>query len=235
MRMLHTRFMSVAGYLAFVAGLGALCLHLSHHLGTHVLAVAAPYLLVAKAERPMSLVERRRADAAIVAVADAAPAAATADAYVLEAPSIPAGDLAAQMDIAEGLDVIAARTVERRVGRARTARPHRVAAADVFGRSFGVIGANALLPSAQTGIPMLRWAPASYQASAAAAVAVSASDPDPSPSSQSRASSSGDVTRLGTAVYASWSVVWLESASTQSATISVSPSRRVNVPSAGVP
>jgi hypothetical protein len=137
--MVHIKFMSVAGYLVFVAGLAALCVYLSHHVGTQAVAVASPYLLVAKAERPMTLVERRRAETALVAVADAAPAAATVEATVLEAPSIAAGDLAAQMDISEGVEMIKAKDVVHRVSRARTARPHRVAAADVFGRSFGVM------------------------------------------------------------------------------------------------
>lgn len=140
MRAVQTRLMSVAGYLVFVAGLGSLCLHLSHHLGTQAVAVASPYLTFAKADtKQMTLVERRRADAAIVAVAEAAPPAATVDAYVLEAPSIPAGDLAAQMDISEGLDVIKARPFVHRVSRPHTVPPARVAAADVFGRSFGVM------------------------------------------------------------------------------------------------
>jgi hypothetical protein len=136
-RTVHTKFVSVAGYLVFVAGLAALCVHLSHRLGTHAVAVASPYLLVAKAERPMTLVERRRIDATLVA--EAAPVTDTAAAFVLDAPSIPAGVLAAQMDVSEGVHMGKARPAVRRVGKARAAKTQRVAAADVFGRSFGVM------------------------------------------------------------------------------------------------
>ena len=114
------------------------------------------------------------------------------------------------------------------------ARLKRASGVPRFGET-GVMRAKARVPSAHTGTPMLRWASASYHASAAAAVAVSASSAAPSPSNHSRASSSGELTRLGTNVYASRIVVWLLSASTHSATMSSSPSRRVNVPSAGVP
>lgn len=139
-RMVHTKFMSVAGYLVFVAGLGALCVYLSHHVGTHAVAVASPYLMVATSERPMTLVEKRQIEGATVLVAEAAPAADTGEAYVLNAPSIPAGVLAAQMDVSEGVHMAKAKpAVVRRVSRARTVRRAKVAAADVFGRSFGVM------------------------------------------------------------------------------------------------
>jgi hypothetical protein len=99
------------------------------------MALASPYL-VARGERPLTLVERRHRDA-VVATAEADPGADTT--YVPAAPSIPLAVLAAQMDVSEGMEV-KGKSAGRRTSRsARAARPARMAAADVFGKSFGVM------------------------------------------------------------------------------------------------
>jgi hypothetical protein len=135
------KFTGVAAYLAFVTGLAALSVTLSRHVGTQALAVAVPYLL-SDGERPLTLVERRQIEGG-TAVAPAHPEIADVPA-VLEVPAISARTLAAQLDHAEKMDLAvletqASRGVRRRTAASRATRPARVAAADVFGRSFGVM------------------------------------------------------------------------------------------------
>jgi hypothetical protein len=136
-----TKFAGFAAYLVFVSGLGSLCVQLSSHLSVHALTLASPYLvspnLAANGERRLTLVERRRVEATVVAVADPE---ADAD-FVPDAPSIRLGLLAAQMDLSEKADLIKPRTAVLRGtrSRAQAARPTRLAAADAFGRSFGVM------------------------------------------------------------------------------------------------
>lgn len=135
----------VAVYLAFITGLGALCATLSRHAGMQALTLVAPLaapLFVANVdERPLTLVERRQVEAG-PAVADAGPAISAHEAIVLEAPATPLPVLVAKMDLAEQADLLTGHPKVRRAGRSRArhvARPARVAAADVFGRSFGVL------------------------------------------------------------------------------------------------
>lgn len=139
MRGILPKIVGLAAYLAFVGGLGALCLEIAGHAGGHVMALAAPYL-DAKRERPLTLVERRaRALQASTVVAEARPD--DAPVVPLEAPAIPLKILAASLDKAERADLLNVRPQgPRRARRARAQPPPvRVAAADVFGRSFGVM------------------------------------------------------------------------------------------------
>jgi hypothetical protein len=136
----------VAAYLAFVTGLGAVCVNLTRHVGTQAVALALPYVAAdrdgAKDEpRPLTLVERRRVEAGVVLAAS--HPRIVDHAAVPEAPEIPAPILAAQMDLAEKGD-LGSREIRRvrRVARSRVSRavrPTRLAAADAFGRSFGVM------------------------------------------------------------------------------------------------
>jgi hypothetical protein len=126
----------VATYLAFVAGLGTLCVNLSSHFATHAMVLATP-LFVASGERQMTLVERRQIEAAVVIEADPVEEGD----FIPDAPSTPLPVLAAQMDLSETADLQPERASQG-VARPRTAlvgRKARVAAADVFGRSFGVM------------------------------------------------------------------------------------------------
>lgn len=135
MRAVLTRLSGIAVYLAFVAGVGSLCFHLAGHFATHAMIVAQPYL-AAKGERRLTLVERRRIEAAVVAVAGPP----VDDTFIPDAPATPLPQLAAQMDISETSDLAKpARAVRNTRARAAQAKRTRVAAADVFGRSFGVI------------------------------------------------------------------------------------------------
>jgi hypothetical protein len=134
-RVVVTRLSSVVAYLTFVGGLGAVCVNLAGHAGEQAMALAAPHLVaVSKDERPLTLVERReRYVVATAAVETEEPP------FIPEAPGIPLAVLAAQMDVSEGMEV-KAKSVARRASRsARGARPARIAAADVFGKSFGVM------------------------------------------------------------------------------------------------
>lgn len=138
MRAVLMKFTGVAAYLAFVAGLGGLCLNLSRHVGTQAVVLASPYLFTAKGERPLTLVERRQREASVLLVAEVDPAAAAPS--VPDTPPLPI--LAAQMDLSEMADLSTPAPAVRRAGKPRArhvARPERVAAADVFGRSFGVM------------------------------------------------------------------------------------------------
>jgi len=124
----------VVAYLTFVGGLGALCVHLAGQAGGHAAALAAPYLVTTD-ERPLTLVERRER----YAVA-AAPVETEAEPPLIpEVPGIPLAVLAAQMDVAEGVELKTAHVAKRGSRTARAARPARLAAADVFGKSFGVM------------------------------------------------------------------------------------------------
>jgi hypothetical protein len=139
-RTVFSKFGCVAAYLAFVAGLGALCANVSGHVATQAMTVANVYL-VSNGERPLTLVERRQLDAPEVATAEPVVALGD-DTTVLAAPALSAGVLAAQMDLSETADLAKPTTpAVRRVvrSRARGARPARIAAADFFGRSFGVM------------------------------------------------------------------------------------------------
>lgn len=139
-----TRLTEIGVYLVFIASLGSACLGLSRTVASQAVAVALPYVLAerpAGEERRLTLVERRRIETPAVAVSEPAITAKTAATYVPEAPQTPLPVLAAQMDLAE--QAVEPRSQHVRRGRAaRVAvaqRRTRVAAADVFGRSFGVM------------------------------------------------------------------------------------------------
>lgn len=159
----------VAAYLAFITGLGSLCVSLSSHVGTHAVALVSPYL-AGPSERPITLVERRRREAT-VAVATVDPPAVELDAPgpssrphalvaemgkaervelsavhvdldVLDAVAIGKADLLSDVDLVAQTDLAVVATEVRHAGRSRSrqaARPTRVAAAEVFGRGFGVM------------------------------------------------------------------------------------------------
>lgn len=149
-------------YLAFVAGLSLLCVNLSRDVGTQMAALVTPYVAGA-GDRPPTLVERRQM-AALAAVEPSEPEIVAADLEVpsvLEVPGIPARvlaeqldlaervdraervDLAEQEDLAERVDLVSLEPRAKRPAgprlRVSRAPPTRVAAADVFGRSFGVM------------------------------------------------------------------------------------------------
>jgi len=134
-----SKFGCFAAYLAFIAGLGALCANVSGHVATQAMAVADVYL-VSNGERPLTLVERRQLDTPAVTAAEPEVALGD-DTTVLTAPALSAGVLAAQLDLSETADLAKPAPSVRRVARSRTreARPARIAAADFFGRSFGVM------------------------------------------------------------------------------------------------
>jgi hypothetical protein len=131
--------LKIAVYLAFVGGLGVLCLEISSFAGKTALALAAPHLAApVPAERPVTLVEqRRRTFETRVAVKLEPEPLIPAPAR----PSIPLTELASAMDQAEQTDLAESSQVSRRVRKAKapSAVATRVAAADVFGQSFGVM------------------------------------------------------------------------------------------------
>lgn len=136
---LALKLTGVAAYLAFVAGLAALCANLSRHVGLQAVALAVPHV-VRDGERLPTLVERRQLEAG--APVEVSHPAISEVPSVLEVPGISARDLALRIDRAEErdlatLDLRAVRPVRSRASRG--VRPARVAAADVFGRSFGVM------------------------------------------------------------------------------------------------
>lgn len=136
MRVVLAKVSGIAAYLAFVGGLAAVCAELSRHVATHALTLAQPHFTVATSAQPLTLVERRRLEASVVKDANPPPAAK----LVPPAPAISLAVLAAQMDVSEKADLVAVLPLARRTARARNrARPERLAAADVFGRSFGVM------------------------------------------------------------------------------------------------
>ncbi len=144
------KFVPQVAYLAFVAGLAALCVDLSREVGTQVADLVAPHL-ARTGERPPTLVERRQM-AALAAVAPSDPERAREPAVlevpsVLEVPGVSVRVLAERLDMAEQADSEPADLVSlapraKRTARSRVSRPApptRVAAADIFGRSFGVL------------------------------------------------------------------------------------------------
>ncbi len=138
MRAVVTKSVRIASYLAFVAGVGGLCVYLAGHVGSHAVFLASPYLMPAQSERRPTLVERRQIEAAVVLEANPQDEAIV----IPDAPDVALPVLAAQMDLAEDADLVKAKPAVRRISRARTrnvARPALTPAADVFGRSFGVM------------------------------------------------------------------------------------------------
>ena len=136
------KFAGLASYLAFVTGLSGLCVSLSRHVGTQAAVLAAPHVAARSGERPPTLVERRQIEAGD-GVEPSHPEIARSPS-VLEVPGISAPVLAARLDVLERQDLTttepAARRIRARRARvARTPQPVRVAAADAFGRSFGVM------------------------------------------------------------------------------------------------
>ena len=97
-----TRVPIVGMYLLALAGIGLLTLKLSSLLAVQAIALTQPYFLDNCPCLP-PLVEQRRL-AAVDAPAQVAEHAKSRVA-ALEAPVIPAGLLAAQMDLAEGQDL----------------------------------------------------------------------------------------------------------------------------------
>lgn len=139
-----TRLTEIGVYLVFIAGLAAACLGLSRTVASQAVAVALPYVLAeptAGGERRLTLVERRRVEAQAVVASEPAITDKAGEGYVPEAPETPLPVLAAQMDLAEQASEPRTRSVRRgRPARVAAAgRRTRVAAADVFGRSFGVM------------------------------------------------------------------------------------------------
>jgi hypothetical protein len=141
------KLVAPGAYLAFVAGLAVLCVDLSRQVATQVAGLVAPHMTRA-GERPPTLVERRQI-AALRAVAPSYPQIARVPSVVdvpsvLEVPGVSARVLAERLDIAERTELAsfeprAKRAAVSRSRVSRPARPERVAAADVFGRSFGVL------------------------------------------------------------------------------------------------
>lgn len=139
-----TRLAEIGVYLVFIASLGAACLGLSRTVASQAVAVVLPYVVAerpAGGERRLTLVERRRIEAPAVVAREPAITAKMAETFVPEAPATPLPVLAAQMDRAE--QASEPRVPSARRGRAarvaHAGRRTRVAAADVFGRSFGVM------------------------------------------------------------------------------------------------
>jgi len=130
----------VAAYLAFIGGIGWAAWHLGLHLGAQVTMLAVP-LLAGQSERGITLVERRQLEAPVVAETD--PAVRRVPAVAPEPPAVPLGLLAARMDVSEEVDrspqAHAPRRDVRARSRVRAKRPMRLAAADDFGRGFGVM------------------------------------------------------------------------------------------------
>jgi len=141
------KFVAPGAYLAFVAGLAVLCVDLSRHVAAQVAGLAVPYM-TKTGERPPTLVERRQM-ASLTAVAPSYPQITPVPAVlelpsVLEVPGVSARVLAERLDIAERTELASFEPRAKRaaVPRSRVSRPAppaRVAAADVFGRSFGVM------------------------------------------------------------------------------------------------
>ncbi|MGE0023599.1 MAG: hypothetical protein AB7S70_08215 [Hyphomicrobium sp.] len=140
MRAFVAKIPGLAAYLAFIGGLGWASCHLGLHLGAQVAMLAVP-LLAGQSERGITLVERRQLEAP--AVAETAPAVRKVPAVAPDAPVIPLGVLVARMDVSEEADRAPHARAPRREARARSRvrakRPTRLAAADAFGRSFGVM------------------------------------------------------------------------------------------------
>jgi hypothetical protein len=140
-RAVFTKLAGICLYLGSVAGLCVLGAHLSVHLAAQAVALGSPYF-TSPSPRPLSLVERRQIDAAQVAVSGAKPEIVEPMGEPPTAPSIPPQILAAQLDLSESVDLPGAQSPARRSGPSRlaaVARPVHRSAADVFGRSFGVL------------------------------------------------------------------------------------------------
>ncbi|HEX2842390.1 hypothetical protein [Hyphomicrobium sp.] len=138
MRTVLARSLGITAYLAFIAGLGTVCVHLARHAGTHAIVLASPYLMPAQGERAPTLVERRQIEAAIVIEANLQDEVT----IVPDAPDIALPVLAAQMDVSESADLATVKPSVRSISRTRArhaVRAVRTPAADVFGRSFGVM------------------------------------------------------------------------------------------------
>jgi hypothetical protein len=139
-RAVFTKLAGICLYLGSIAGLCVLCAHLSVHLAAQAVALGSPYF-TGPSPRPLSLVERRQIDAAQVAVSVAKPEIVEPKGEPPTAPSIPPQILAAQLDLSESADLPGVQSA-RRSGPSRlaaAARPVHRSAADVFGRSFGVL------------------------------------------------------------------------------------------------
>lgn len=139
---LFMRFASLAIYLVFVTGIGAVCLQLSRHVGSEVVALALTYATPpaqAQVQRRLTLVERRQVELPVVN--STAPAITTATS-VPPAPETPLPALAAQMDLAEASRLEDLPPAVRRTGRSRALAASKAvgrSAGEVFGRNFGVL------------------------------------------------------------------------------------------------
>jgi hypothetical protein len=159
------KLVKIGAYLAFVGGLGALCLKISAFAGQTALVLAAPHL-VPPTTPAVTLVERRRQvfDGGMVAEVDL-----DRRTVVPDAPGMSSKLLAARLDQAEQpdtghsstetlaadealssdaesfallsaeIEALEAPPQTRRRNRTARPAPARVAAADVFGQSFGVM------------------------------------------------------------------------------------------------
>lgn len=131
---------SLAAYAAFIALVASLCLEVSRHVGSQAMGLVGT-LVAPQDERPPTLVERRQLEAGDP-IEPSQPEIVRLPS-VLEMPAISAPVLAANLDKVERYDLVSPSARRHRAsGRrdaARKAPQPRMAAADAFGRSFGVM------------------------------------------------------------------------------------------------
>lgn len=142
MRLGTSRFDRFVLYAAFVACLAGGCVHFARVVAAQSMALAAEHVADWSQPTQPSRVERRTVE---VASARSAPPAVTQGPVFPDAPDLTLKELVVQLDIAERFDLKGKEKTPRKAARPvklADARAARSSAADVFGRSFGVLLAS---------------------------------------------------------------------------------------------
>lgn len=131
-------FDRLVAYVAFIAAVGGVCAYLAGGVAERAALLASQY---AGGGSPgaMSRVARREIEVSTVTDYELT---AVRHAVIPEAPPVSLSVLASQMDRAEGMDLGTGQRVRRRGRAARVAEARQApgrSAAEVFGRSFGVL------------------------------------------------------------------------------------------------
>ena len=141
MRLGTSRFDRFVLYAAFVACLAGGCVHFARLVATQSMALAAEHVADWSQPTAPSRVERRTVE---VASARSAPPAVTQGPAFPDAPDLTLKELVVQLDTAERFDLKGKEKTPRkaRAVKLADAGTRRTSAADVFGRSFGVLLAS---------------------------------------------------------------------------------------------
>jgi hypothetical protein len=146
-----TWWAGLVAYILGAIGVTLIATQLSCVVLVHAIVLARPYLEGSPPK--LSLIQQRQLDAALALPPD--PDLAVAHAVPAEAPTVPPGILAAQLDLSEQADSAAhpqvaafelrsePSTIATEATKFRIAHSHprypRLTAADIFNRSFGVL------------------------------------------------------------------------------------------------